>query len=348
MRRLRILPLLLALVASSNATLASASGEYRDYPDARAIADELHEESGLDRDAVLGLIGEARRRQAILDAIARPAERTLTWAEYRPQFLSEKRIEQGVAFWRTHSQALERAATEYGVPAEIIVAIIGVETQYGRNKGRWRVLDALATLAFDHPPRAPFFRQQLKDFIRLKDSAHIDVASVKGSYAGAMGYPQFMPSSYRHVAVDFDGDGVIDLFDNPVDAIGSVAAYLALHGWQPGEPAAARIAPTLPDIDAWTNTGLQPRYSAGELAEAGLPPTSCAATPPAEWCADPRPEDPVTAWRLEGANGPEYWLGLRNFHVITRYNRSEKYALAVVQLAREIRQRMEREAGDAK
>lgn len=325
--------------------LRATAGDYLEHVELRALAAELAEEDGMDPAAVVALLGNAQRKQAILDAIARPAERTLDWAEYRPQFVEHRRITQGVEFLQRHADTLARAEQDHGVPAEIIVAIIGVETRYGRNKGNWRVIDALATLTFDYPPRSPFFRQQLKEFVRLEKSAHIRLADAKGSYAGAMGYPQFMPSSYRNFAVDYDGDGVIDLINNPVDAIGSVANYLRLHGWRSGQPVAARLqvrgeSPEA-DADSVTNRGLEPQFTVADIARAGLVTLRCSDTPPAvePYCADPEADEKATAWKLAGAEGTEYWLGLQNFYVITRYNRSEKYALAVLHLAHEIRLR---------
>lgn len=324
------------------ATLPAQAGDYRQHPELLALADELAREDGIEAAAVLALLGNAQRKQAILDAIARPAERTLTWGEYRPRFLDERRITQGVAFRQRHAAVLARAEQQHGVPAEIIAAIIGVETFYGRNKGSWRVIDALSTLAFDYPPRAPFFRQQLKEFVRLEQSAHIRLADATGSYAGAMGFPQFMPSSYRAYAVDFDGDGVIDLLNNPVDAIGSVANYLRVHGWQRGAPVAARMTATGDGHGAVVNQGLEPKFTVRELGQAGLRIASCvnAGGVPVDYCADPGPDEKVTAWQLAGADGEEFWLGLPNFYAITRYNRSAMYALAVLQLATATSQRL--------
>lgn len=332
----------LAIVWLAEPAIASAppAGDYAGHPDALAIADELAREHGIDRARTLALLAEARRQPGILEAVSRPAERTRTWGEYRPLFVGEDRIAGGVAFWRAHAAALARAERQFGVPAEVVVAIIGVETRYGRQRGQWRVLDALATLAFDYPPRAPFFRRQLKEFVQLAGRPPIDPLAVRGSYAGAMGYPQFTPGSYRHYAVDFDGDGMIDLLDNPVDAIGSVARFLREHGWRPGEPAAARLTRSGDGADAVTNQGLAPRFTAGQVAAAGLAVARCRVAGFADdWCADPAADTPVTAWRLAGPRGDEYWLGLPNFEAVTRYNRSELYALAVLQLGREIRVR---------
>jgi membrane-bound lytic murein transglycosylase B len=203
----------------------------RDYTDSPQRQDEfiaeMTREHGFADEQLRDLFKQAERKQAILDAISRPAERVKPWKEYRPIFLTDARIAQGRGFLaREHAKRWQRAEREYGVPAEIIVAIIGVETFYGRNTGSWRVIDALSTLGFDYPPRQPFFRQQLKEFLLLTREEQVDPLTLKGSYAGAMGLPQFMPSSFRAYAVDFDADGRIDIWNNPTDAIGSVAKLL--------------------------------------------------------------------------------------------------------------------------
>lgn len=329
---LLMLPLLVLPAATASA------GDYESNPDMQALVDELAKEDGIDRKATLALLAGAERKQAILEAIARPAEKALSWAEYRPRFIEDKRILQGLEFWATHADALARAEKTYGVAPEFIVAIIGVETRFGRNKGSWKIVDALATLAFDYPPRATFFRKELKEFVRLEKSAHIKLADATGSYAGAMGFPQFMPSSYRAYAVDFDNDGVIDLINNPVDAIGSVANYFSKHGWQAGQPVAARAAVTGTDYDRVVNQGLDLKLTVLEIEQAGLTVLSCRDDGglPVEYCADPSPDEKAAAWKLDGEYGAEFWVGLKNFYVITRYNRSEKYSLTVTQLAREL------------
>lgn len=332
--------LLATLWLLASITAVQAANDYRNNPDMLALVDELVAKDGMDRAAVLALLAGAQRKQAILDAIAKPAEKALSWAEYRPRFVEEKRITQGLLFWREHADSLARANAIYGVPPEIILAIIGVETRFGRNKGSWRIVDALATLAFDYPPRAPFFRQQLKEFVLLEKSAHIKLADATGSYAGAMGFPQFMPSSYRNFAIDFDNDGVIDLINNPVDAIGSVANYFKAHGWQAGAPVAARAAVVAgTGHDAVVNQGLDAKNTVAQIRQAGLAVISCInnVVIPIEYCADPSPQAKATAWKLDGARGTEFWIGFNNFYVITRYNRSEKYSLAVLQLSRELR-----------
>ena len=225
-------------------------------------------------------------------------------------------------FWNKHQAALEKAEAEYGVAPQFIVAIIGVETFYGGNTGSWRVMDALSTLAFDYPPRAPFFRKELREFLMLTREEQVDPLSLKGSYAGAMGLPQFMPSSFRAYAVDFDGDGHINIWSNPTDAIGSVASYFKRHGWQAGGQVASRVQVSGARVDEGLTQGLDPVKNVAELRELG-------------WNSQDRlAEDvPVTAFRLEGAEGDEYWFGLPNFYTITRYNRSVMYAIAVNQLA---------------
>ena len=298
------------------------AAEYEHSPQVAEFVAEMTRDYGFAGEQLLGLFAEAQRKQAILDAISRPAEKVKPWKDYRPIFITDSRIARGVDFWREHRETLARAEQEYGVPAQVIVAIIGVETFYGGNTGSYRVLDALSTLAFDYPPRAPFFRKELREFLMLSREQQVDPLSLKGSYAGAMGMPQFMPSSFRAYAVDFDGDGQINIWSNPVDAIGSVASYFQRHGWQPGEPVASRARVKGEQAEQGLAPGLDPASNVGELRALG-------------WSSsDPLDNElPVTAFRLEGAEGDEYWLGLPNFFVITRYNRSVMYAMAVNQLA---------------
>lgn len=330
---------LLALLLLAISPAVMAAGEYRNHPAATALIDELVAEQVASRETLTALLAGAERKQKILEAMAKPAEKKLTWAEYRSRFIDDKRISTGLAFWEQHEAALNKAEDIYGVPPEIILAIIGVETWYGRNKGSWRVVDALATLAFDYPRRADFFRSELKHFIRLGEHAHINLEKATGSYAGAMGFPQFMPSSYRSYAVDFDNDGITDLLNNPVDAIGSVANYFKVHGWRSGAPVAARARVTGDAYEGVTNKGLDAKFTVVQIRDAGLTVMSCIdeRVIPVEYCADPADKDAATAWRQEGPRGAEFWVGFRNFYVITRYNRSDKYALAVFHLSRELR-----------
>lgn len=290
---------------------------------------EMTEDYGFASEQVVELLAQAERKQAILDAISRPAERVKPWKEYRPIFITDSRVAQGVDFWRQNEAALTRAQQAFGVPAEVIVAIIGVETFYGRNTGNYRVIDALSTLGFDYPPRQPFFRQQLKEFLLLAREEQVDPLALSGSYAGAMGLPQFMPSSFRAYAVDFDEDGRIDIWKNPVDAIGSAANYFKQHGWTAGAPVVARAEVKGERYSEGLTEGLEPVKSAAELRELGW-----------QWATPTEmPDDTaVTAFRLDGADGDEYWVGLPNFYVITRYNRSVMYAMAVNELAEQLAQ----------
>jgi membrane-bound lytic murein transglycosylase B len=258
-----------------------------------------------------------------------------SWLTYRGRFVNEARVAEGLEFWRRHAAALERAAREQGVPEEIIVAIIGVETVYGRQMGSWRVIDALSTLAFDYPPRAEFFRSELEQYLLFAREHGLDVFSVRGSYAGAIGIPQFMPGSYRRYAVDFDGDGVTDLRANPADAIGSVANFLVKHGWRRGERIhlPARVVGQHAGSGsgethrALLEIGIEPKTSLAELKRYGV-----------ETRTDLALETPVALIELESPGVPsEFRLGLRNFYVLTRYNRSVLYASAVEDLAQEIK-----------
>lgn len=265
---------------------------------------------------------QARLRQEILDTIARPWE-VKPWHRYRPLFVTPERIRDGVAFWQRHADALARAEQRYRVPASLIVAIIGIETFYGRQMGRHSVLDSLYTLGFHYPERADFFAKEFAQLVLLAGEEKWSLTSLKGSYAGAMGMGQFMPSSYRHYAVDFDGDGRRDLFANPVDVIGSVANYFAEHRWRWGESAVEPALIGLTPVDTLLKPELRQRWA--ELAAAGIE----LATPPA-------PDTPVKLLALEQADGPEYWVARHNFYVITRYNRSPLYAMAAHQLSQAI------------
>lgn len=281
---------------------------------------------GVDRGQIREVLAQAQVRQSILDAMNRPAEAVKQWHEYRPIFLNDARIDGGIAFYNTHRAALERVAAETGVPAEIIVAIIGVETSYGRVTGNFRVVDALYTLAFDYPKRAPFFAGELAQLFALKkEEPQLDLLALKGSYAGAMGLGQFMPSSYRLWAKDGDGDGRRDLLDHLPDVFASIANYFVVHGWQRGAPVVARATRDAGAQD-FVPENWDPVHRLSDLAARGY---------------RPQPGEPVaegaTLLTLQGDAGPEYWLAYRNFYVITRYNRSPMYSLSVYQLAQAIR-----------
>lgn len=310
--------LLGALLAS-----APAMASFAQRSEVQGFVEEMVREHAFDRGRLMHLLGEAETREDILAAIARPAE-AKPWRDYRPIFVTDDRIRGGVAFWREHADALAAAEREFGVSAHVIVAIIGVETRYGRHTGRYRVLDALATLAFDYPPRSEFFRGQLSQYLLMTREEGIDPRELTGSYAGAMGQPQFMPSSFRHFAVDFDGDGRRDLWRNPVDVIGSVANYFHMHGWRPGAPVVHRLADRA-RLETVASRALEPTLPVEELTALGVE------TPQAA------PDEKVSVVRLDGQNGPEYWLARHNYYVITRYNRSLHYAMAVHQLGEAIR-----------
>lgn len=305
--------------------IAVACADYDKNPQARAFADEMATQHGFKREEVLQVLSKAERQQSILDAIARPAEKAKPWKDYRKLFVTPDRIQQGTAFWREHAATLARAEKEFGVPPQIVVAILGVETRYGRNMGSYRVLDALTTLGFDYPPRAEFFRNQLVEFFLMTREQKLVPEKVLGSYAGAMGYGQFMPSSFRKFAVDFDGDGHIDVINDIDDAIGSIANYLKGHGWQRGAPIVVRATVKEPLAAGLLRDTLEPVTPLADYRRQNVQPAS--ALP-----------DSLNAalFMVEAEAGSEYWLALNNFYVITRYNRSQMYALAAVQLSEEI------------
>ena len=323
----RIVPVAM-LAIGSLALGASAHADYLERPEAQAYMDELVAEYGFSRDWLAGVLAKANKSGSVIARMSRPAEKALKWHEYRRIFIKSERIDGGVAFWRRHRATLERAAAEYGVAEQIVVAIIGVETYYGRNLGKTPVLDALATLAFDYPRRAKFFRGQLTEFLLLSREEGMDPAAFTGSYAGAMGFGQFIPSSYRNFAVDFDGDGTRDIWSNETDAIGSVANYFARHDWRGDHPASMRVTLAKPEAAALANTSLDLTQTVGELRQGGVLGLENLAA-----------DEPVNLMRMDLADGTEHWLARHDFYVITRYNRSRLYALAVFQLAELIRER---------
>jgi membrane-bound lytic murein transglycosylase B len=305
---------------------------YSKRSDVRAFIRELVERHGFSEKELLFLFSRVRRADPVLKAISTPAEKSRPWTEYRDMLVNERRVAGGVAFWKANRAALERAEREYGVPAEYIVAIIGVETLYGSNVGRWRVIDALSTLAFDYPPRADFFRDELVHFLLLARDEGINVFSPRGSYAGAFGIPQFMPGSARRYAIDFDRNGHIDLHRSASDAVGSVANFLKSHGWRPGDEVLLEARVSGEGYRAFV-TGLEPKFGLAELAAAGVAVTDLPARLAGERAA---------LIELESPGQPsEYRIGLQNFYVLTRYNRSAFYATAVSELAREIRKKLQ-------
>ncbi len=264
------------------------------------------------------------KQDGVLERFNRQAE-SMPWFRYRPIFDNDERALLGAAFWQEHAETLARAQAEYGVPAAVIVAVIGVETKYGTITGSFRAIDALTTLALDYPRRSEFFTNELRELLLLALEENREASSFTGSYAGAMGIAQFMPSSYRAYAVDFDGDGDRDILTDPVDAIGSVAAYLARHGWRVGEPVVVSARPPQGDPDRLVSQGLALDTTLQTLRTAGVK-------------FDLLRGDTARAklFKLDGADGPEYYVALNNFYVITRYNRSLMYALSVHNLSRRI------------
>jgi len=319
----------LMAVAVLGLAALTARADYTQHDLSSEFVDKMVAEHGFDRQWVTNILQQAEPKQSILDAMSRPAESVMTWGRYRRIFIQESRIQQGVEFWQEHREALSRAEQKFGVPAEMIVGIIGVETRYGRNKGSYRVVDALATLGFDFPRRSKFFLGQLEEYLLMVREQQFDPFSLKGSYAGAMGYGQFIPSSYRAYAIDFDDDGQADIVNNPVDAIGSVANYFARHGWQPGGPVTTKAVLADTVDDSLFNTGLKPRTTVAKLAKGGIKPSE-----------DLPGKLKATAMKLDGDDGDEYWIGLKNFYVITRYNHSAMYAMAAHQLSQMVGQRM--------
>lgn len=312
-----VVMLLLWMGAASTAWAAA-------HPGQAELVREVASDTGKSPQMLNALLDGATKQQSILDAISRPAEGK-PWKDYRPIFMTRARIDGGVAFYQAHRKLLDRVAGEYGVPPQYIVAIIGVETNYGRIVGSYKVLDALVTLAFYYPPRSTFFREQLKTLLELPDNKLAGpVDSLVGSYAGAQGWGQFMPSSIRDFAVDEDHDGRIDLHDSADDIVASVANYLHAHGWQRDAPVAAQAQPDAQahHVDVKDAT---PKWPVEQFEAWGYAPLQKL-----------EPDRLASLQVFDGAHGPEYWFTFQNFYVITRYNRSPMYAMAVDQLAQAI------------
>jgi membrane-bound lytic murein transglycosylase B len=295
-------------------------------PEQAFIADVVSRH-GFDPAWVERTLDGARHDARIIAAITRPAE-AMPWHRYRRIFLTDDRIEGGVDYWRKHAATLRAAQEAFGVPPHVITAIIGVETRYGAHTGKYRVADALKTLGFGYPPRADFFRKELEQFLLMAREEGMDPLDPLGSYAGAMGQPQFIASSFRAYAVDFDNDGRRDLWDSDADVVGSVANYLARHGWTQGAPVAIPVSGDAANLAALASGGSKPDRTLAEIVEAGV------ALPDSV-----DPGRPAVVIELQQEDGPEFWAGFDNFYVITRYNHSNLYAMAVFQLAEAIRER---------
>jgi len=297
-------------------SISVSADNYTDHPKYEPFIAEMVKEHNYDEKVLREILSQAERKDAILEAIARPAEKVKPWHEYRDIFLTEKRVKAGKAFLKEHKATFDAVEEKYGVPREIIAAIIGVETFYGRITGSYRVIDALATLGFDYPKRSLFYRELKNYFLMVRDN-NLDALEIKGSYAGAMGLGQFIPSSYISYAVDYDGDGKKDLWNNVDDAIASVAYYFKRYGWEAGEPIASSVSLYNADADKLASTGLSLTATVSEWKKRGV--------------NVPKDMDDRDAalFRYELEDGTEYWLAYKNFYVITRYNRSSMYARVV-------------------
>ena len=311
----------LLFIGGTFSTLAQAPGKIKLKPEVEKFIAQMVQEHQLDGPALRQMFSQLKSNDGVVKAINAPAT-SKPWFEFKNIFVTPTRTSGGVDFWNANAEQLKRAREIYGVPEEIIVAIIGVETIYGKRTGSFRVIDALYTLAFEMPERANYFRGELEQFLLLTRENGLDPTTVKGSFAGAIGMPQFMPTSYRRFAVDFDSDGKINLWENVPDVIGSVANYLHFFGWVAGQPVVvpARISGT--DYKDIVEKGFKPHLTLAQMLPKGAEPT------------DPLPADLVAGlFALDLEQGPDYWLAFNNFYVITRYNRSKNYAMAVYQLA---------------
>lgn len=289
--------------------------------DVKAFIDELSRKHQLKRSTVQSLLRNAESKPAIIEAMTRPAEQTLPWFDYRGRFLNESRIDKGVEFWQQQGKWLERAQKNTGVSPETILGILGVETRFGDITGNYRVLDALATLGFDYPPRGEFFRSELKEFILLTQEERIDVRKALGSYAGAIGAPQFMPSNYRKLAVDGDNNGRRDLWKSWPDVVMSIANYLQSHGWRRDEPVVVSATLDTSDLSKFDTTKIRLNETVASLREKGV-----------RFETSQADDTPAMLIVLEGRDGNEYRVGFHNFVMISRYNPRIKYALAVYDL----------------
>ena len=298
-------------------------GDYQGRQDVSAFVKRLASESDYSEQELVDLFSRVKKQEHLFAQLDRPAEKELDWYQYRAIFLKDRRVERGVEFWKRHSDLLAQVSEETGVPPEIIVAIIGVETFYGIYRGKDPVFDSLVTLAFDYPRRASFFTRELEEFLLLVKEQGFEARELRGSYAGAMGVPQFISSSYRAYAIDFDQDGRADLFDSIPDIAGSVANYFVRHGWQRGGRVARPLVLQEENSVASLSPGLEPSYKWLDLRLGGLSSQF-----------EIGDETPVALVELRQRDHTEYWAGFQNFYVITRYNHSELYAMAVYQLAK--------------
>lgn len=322
------LPALLLITLAAQ-TGANAQAAFETDEGAREFVREMSENHGFEQQQLLDALKRARHVPEVIRLITPPKSTSArSWKRYQARFLDDRRIDGGLRFWREHHDTLAAASARFGVPPEIIVAIIGVETHYGSYTGNFETVSALATLAFDYPPRAELFRKELENLFLLAREQKRDPFEYYGSFAGALGYPQFLPSSIRNYAVDFDGNGRIDFDSDPIDAIGSVANYLAAHGWVAGDPVAVRVhLPASVDAAGLIAAGIYPTIEADTVNALGLIPLG----------GDLHATKATLVDLVTPGERTEYWLGYQNFYAITRYNRSSFYAMSVYQLAESLR-----------
>jgi membrane-bound lytic murein transglycosylase B len=311
---------LIVLCSSLNVSATN----YSQHPKTETFIKEMVQEHQYDEAILREVLAQAERKESILEAIARPAERTKEWHQYRGIFLTKSRIKKGKAFLIEHKDTFDAVEAKYGIPRELIASVIGVETYYGGNMGRYRVIDALATLGFDYPKRSLFYRELKNYFLMVRDN-DLDPLALKGSYAGAMGYGQFIPSSYISYAVDYDGDGKKELWSNIDDAIASIAYYFKRYGWQKGEPVASLVTLSDSAADKLANDGLSLKGKISEWKTKGVNVPK-----------DVSDRD-AALYRYEQKDKTEYWLGYKNFYVITRYNRSRLYVRAIHELSQALK-----------
>ncbi len=339
MRRLALALALVALLACGPA-LADADTSYASRPEVQAFIRDMAARHGFFENELETLFSRVQRQDAILKSMESPPEAKLPWDEYRASFVSEARVRAGVEFWKANRKALARARRRFGVPEEIVLAILGVETFYGRRSGTWRVVDALSTLAFDYPPRADYFRSELEYYLLLAREKELNVFGVLGSYAGAIGMPQFMPGSYLKYAVDFDGDGAINLRTSAADAIGSVANFLKQHGWRAGKAIQADAVLHGIDPRPFLADGGEPRHTLADLSRAGISIRGIRVRSNAAM--------PAALIELDAGERPSVFrVGFHNYYVLKQYNRSSFYASAVVDLGRALRAARRRPARGA-
>ena len=321
-----ILLLTLSLLLGSNAVFAK-NDSLNDNPIIKDFIDQMVKKDKFDRKTLVAMFDEIKVLPEIIDKMNRPAE-AWPWHRYRNIFLKQKRIDQGVAFWNENEALLAKAEKKFGVSAQIIVGILGVETRFGIISPGYRVVDALTTIVVDYPRRSKYFKKELRHVLLLAREEKVDPLQFMGSYAGAMGKAQFMPSSYRSYAIDFDGDGRRDLIGNTADAVGSIAAYLKKHGWKAGQQVTVRASVSGDEFGKYVKKGMKPKVKLADLSKYGVKAN-------AKINLDKSAK--ASLIQLEQKENMEYWLGLNNFYAITRYNHSNLYAMAVYQLSEEIK-----------